>query len=685
MKHFPKPAVRQPGPPFSPNPTAAIPVLARRALEFHQSGHLAEAEGLYRRILLLDPQHTDSLHLLGVLAHQVGQNAVAVALIGQAIAIDPHQAAYHCNLGTALQALRRADEAESSYRQALKLQPSFAQAQMNLGTVMQAQGQLEEAEACFRRALALCPDLAEIHINLGNILLARGRLDEAAASHERALALRPESAAVLYNLANTRLAQGRLDEAATGYRRALHHDPDLAAAHGNLGNTLLAQDKAEEAAACYENALALQPDNSEFRYNLGNARQAQKRFDEALVCYRRAIELQPALAQAHYNLGNTLHTLGRMEEAKAAFAEALRLEPRYAEAHYNLGCVLQELGRPQEALSRIALALEIKHDYPQARFALALAQVQAGDFTAGWRGYDSRWNSADHDTPWRPYSQPLWKGEKLAEGRLLLWGEQGIGDEIQFAGLIPDALRSGNRIVLDCAPRLQPLFARSFPGIEVVSGFGPEEAEGAEIAAQLPTGSLPGLFRNSEEEFVTTISPYLKADPEKTEAFRAQYGGGGPLIGLTWRTANTKSGSKRCIDLAELAPLFALSGLRWISLQYGACDDLEAQARTAKVPLLIDRSVDQFADIDRFAAQVAAMDLVITIDNSTAHLAGALGRPTWLMLPLAADWRWLLERADSPWYPTLRLLRQTGRGDWRSVFDPVRLALADLLAEPNAR
>jgi tetratricopeptide (TPR) repeat protein len=648
------------------------------ALELHQGGKLAEAEQLYRRVLALDPRHTDCLHLLGVLAHQVGQDGVAVELIVEAIKIDPRQAAFHCNLGTALQALGRPEQAEASYRRALALRPHFAQAQMNLGAALEAQGKLDAAEECFRRALLLSPNLAEIHVNLGNILQAKGKLEEAAASHEHAVALQPQSATVLYNLANTRLAQGRLDEAAACYRRALRLDPHLAAAHGNLGNTLLAQGKADEAVSCYQDALALQPDDSEVCYNLGNALHAQNLLEEALACFRRAIQLQPQLAQAHYNLGNTLHTLGRMEDAEAAFAQASLLQPRYAEAHYNLGCVLQELGRHQEAVERIATALEIKPDYPQARFALALARVQAGDFAPGWQGYESRWQSPDHETPWRPYPQPFWKGEKLPQGRLLLWGEQGIGDEVQFAGLIPEALRSGNRLVLDCAPRLQPLFARSFPGVEVVSGCGPAEAGTMEIAAQMPTGSLPGLYRGCQKSFAATASPYLQADPQITAEFRARYSDGGPLIGLTWRTANTRTGSKRSIGLTPFAPLLAQPGRRWVSLQYGAFDDLEEQARAVQAPLLIDRSVDQFADIDRFAAQVAAMDLVVTIDNSTAHLAGALGRPVWLLLPLAADWRWLLGRADSPWYPTLRLFRQTRRGDWRSVLEAVGRALADL-------
>jgi len=663
----------------APQPPTAIQTMAAQGLAHHQRGQLAEAEALYRKILALDPNHADTLHLLGVLAHQVGRNGVAVEMIGRAIEINKRPAAYHSNLGTALQALDRLDEAAESYQRALDRDPQLAQARMNLGVVRQAQGDLVAAEACFRRALALCPDLAEAHVNLGCILQAQGKLEQAAASHERALELRPEFLEARFNLGNTRQAQGRLDEAVAHYERAIALQPQKAEVYGNLGNALQAQHRLDEAVASYQRALELKPNYAEACYNLGNARQAQSKLEEAVACFQSALELKPDLPQAHYNLGNTLHTLDRLDEAAASFTRALGLDPRYAHAHYNLGCVLREQGCLAESLSCIAKALEVKPDYPQAQFGLALTQLQAGDFDHGWSNYESRWRSTDHDTPWRPYPQPLWDGKKLEQGRLLLWGEQGIGDEIQFAGLLPDALRTGNRIVLDCDARLKPLLARSFPKIEVVRGLTPATSEELDLAAHLPVGSLPALFRSTEAAFATGLSPYLLADPAQTEGFRAQYSAGRPLVGLAWSTKNQKSGRKRSISLDLLAPLFALGGARWVSLQYGAFDELEEQTATAHAPLLIDRGVDQFADIDRFAAQIAAMDLVVTIDNSTAHLAGALGRPVFLLLPHAADWRWMQSRSESPWYPTLRLFRQPTPGDWASVVQNVRAALAERL------
>jgi len=720
----PKGTARQP-------PISFLDGMLTTAIKLHRQGQLPEAERIYRRILSIDPRHAGCLHMLGTLAHQVGREEVAVQLIRAAIGIEPGQAAYHSNLGTILQAQGLLAEATVAYQDALDRNPSLAEAQMNLGTVLEAQGRPALAASRFRAALALRPDLAEAHMNLGNVLERQGKLAEAVESHDRALTLKPDFAEACFNRANALQAQGRLDEAMAGYQQALVLKPAMPEAHANLGNTLQALERLDDAVACYERALALKPDYAEAHYNLGNARQAQDLLAEAAACYERALALKPQLAQAHYNLGNTRQAQDNPEAAAACFERAIAIKPGYAEAHYNLACVLQQQGRLDLALPRFQAAVELKPDYAQARFGHALAQIQSGDFTEGWRTYESRWQSIDHDTPMRAYRLPLWSGEKLLKGRLLLWGEQGIGDEIMFAGLVPDVLRTGNPITLDCDPRLQPLFARSFPEIEVVSrqqptpapepeeeldsaqrsdqGPGPGQTsnlrapsfpfflaervgnhdssppsfpvEESAFAAHLSTGSLPGLFRTAESAFPHTTTAYLKPDSAKRDRFRSGYSDGQRLVGLAWQTKNAKTGLKRSIDLSTLKPLFALPNIRWISLQYGDFDALEEQATACNAPILIDRSVDQLADIDLFAAQVAAMDHVLTIDNSTAHLAGALGVPVWLMLPFAADWRWLKDRHDSPWYPTMRLFRQPAPGDWLSVLRSVHEALKDSFNE----
>jgi hypothetical protein len=270
----------------------------------------------------------------------------------------------------------------------------------------------------------------------------------------------------------------------------------------------------------------------------------------------------------------------------------------------------------------------------------------------------------------RPYLQPAWKGGPL-DGSLLLWPEQGIGDEIMFSSAVPDVVRSGTRVILECDARLQPLFARSFPEVEVISdpeaGFDPARR----IAAQLPIGSLPGLYRREWNEFGSSSSPYLRADSTQREHYRGRYANGEKTVGLAWFSNNVKTGKGRSIDLEQLKPLFGVPGTRWVSLQYGDATTLEAEVAAAGLSLLVDPEVDQLRDLDEFAAQVAAMDLVITIDNTTAHLAGALGVPVWLLLPYAPDWRWPEFGGGSPWYPSMRIFQQPQPGDWASVIAKV--------------
>ena len=430
---------------------------------------------------------------------------------------------------------------------------------------------------------------------------------------------------------------GRLTEAEKIYLQILAIDARQADCLHLLGMIAYQAGRHEAAVNLIRKAIAINEKGAAYHSNLGTVLQAEGRLDEAAASYERALALQPHLAEVHTNLGNILHAQAKLEEAVACHERALTLKPELSEARYNLG----------------------------------LAQLQQGDFASGWHNFESRWQSKDFLTPMRAYTQPRWTGERLASKRLLIWGEQGVGDEIMFAGLIPDVIRTGNRCVLDCDARLKLLFARSFPGVDVISGQVPE----LDFAAHLPSGSLPGMFRPASAAFAATTSPYLIADPVEREQFRTRYHDGRKLVGLAWHTKNRSTGRHRSIDLSSFGPLFARPDLQWISLQYGDHDDLQSQAATANAPILIDRSVDQFANLDTFAAQIAALDMVVTIDNSTAHLAGALGVPTLVLLPFVSDWRWLQAREDSPWYPTLRLFRQPKRGDWQSVMQSVQSAL----------
>jgi Tfp pilus assembly protein PilF len=433
-----------------------------------------------------------------------------------------------------------------------------------------------------------------------------------------------------------------------------------------------------EAERLYLQVLEIDGNHADSLHLLGVIAFQSGRHNVAVQMIRKAIAINKNGASYYSNLGNALQAQGKLDEAAEEYRHSLVLRPDSTEVRVNLGNVLRLMGNLDEALVQYRKALSLKPNYPPAALGEALVQLHQGDFAAGWHNFEIRWQSEDHGTPRRTYQQPLWKGDKLTSGRLLIWGEQGIGDEIMFAGLLSDVLRTGNHCVLDCDARLKPLFARSFPEMDVVAGNAMNCPLG--FTAHVPIGSLPSLFRTTTAAFAATTSPYLTADPAQRERFRERYNDGKRLVGLAWHTSNQnaiKMGRNRSMDLSWFAPLFEHSDIRWISLQYGDHDFLEAQAATAGAPIFIDRSVDQLSDIDMFAAQVAAMDMVITIDNSTAHLAGALGVPVWTLLPFASDWRWLQTRGDSPWYPTMCLFRQPKPGDWQSVMQRVNDALSN--------
>lgn len=448
-----------------------------------------------------------------------------------------------------------------------------------------------------------------------------------------------------------------------------------------LVNQALAHHRAgqlAEAERLYLQVLDIDPNHADAIHLLGMVAFQAGELDRAATTIRRAIALHPTAASYHSNLGNVLQAQDQLVEAAASYRQALVLRPGLAETHINLGNILQQLGDVDGSLAEFRVALQFNPDLAEAAVAESGALLLKGEFAAGWSNFDLRWRTRDFDTPIRTYPQPLWDGEPLTSGRLLVWGEQGVGDEIMFAGLIPDLIAAGIPLVIDCDRRLVPLFARSFPGVPVISGYDPGRQPELEIVAHLPSGSLARFFRTSLAAFAAVKSPYLVADATGRDQLRSKYDDGRLLIGLVWHTRNAKSGRRRSIALSMLAPLFGNPRLKWISLQYGNHAELEAQAEAAGVALMVDSTVDQLDDIDRFAAQIAAMDLVIAIDNSTAHLAAALGRPTWLLLPYAPDWRWLLGTEKSPWYPTLRIFRQPHLGDWTSVVDQVHAALASL-------
>ncbi len=578
---------------------------------------------------------------------------------------------------------RRWNEAAAILGRVVEVQPDGAEALHHLGVTLAEQGRQDQALDCFDRALRLQPAYPPAHHNRGNALRKLGRLAEAVAAYEEALRLDPEATDVCNNLGITLLALGRPADAAARFRQALRLRPDHADAANNLGVALAEQGHLAEAEAVYRQVLRRRPHAAQTHNNLGIALAAQRRYGEAIACYRRALRLSPDYPDAHNNLGNALRQEGQTAEAAAALEQALRLQPDYPEAHNNLAIVRIRQGSLDEALAGYAEALRLKPDYAEAHCNRALAWLLQGDFEKGWPEYEWRWRTRDFKP--RAFDRPRWDGGPLEGRSILLWAEQGLGDTLQFVRYAALVKQRGGTVLLEAPPRLLPLLRRCAGIDHLLPAGGPPP----DFDVQAPLLSLPGLLGTTLANVPAAV-PYLSADPEWVRRWREDLRAvSGFRVGIAWQGSRTYREDRfRSVPLKHFAPLARLEGVRLVSLQKGpGLEQLDAVRRSWNVLDLgprLDEAGGAFVDT---AAVMACLDLVVTSDTAIAHLAGALGVPVWVALPEACDWRWLRERADCPWYPTMRLFRQRCAGDWDEVFgriaDELRRQRPVLAAAPG--
>jgi tetratricopeptide (TPR) repeat protein len=573
----------------------------------------------------------------------------------------------------ALHEQERLAEAERLYREILQQQPQHFGALHRLGLIALQTRHSRQAAELIGQAIALNANMATAHINLGRALLDLKRPADALASFERAIALQPDLAEA-HNERGIALDNlGRAGEALASYDRALQIAPGLAAAHCNRGNVLQALNRYEEAVASYDQALALRPDIAEAYSNRGNALLRLKRHAEALASYARALTLRPDYAEAHSNRGAVLQEMGRYQEALESYDRAIALLPDYSGAHANRGLALHQLMRFDEAIASFQRAYEILPDNAEAHFGEAQARLMLGDFARGWEEYEWRWRGQKLRHEARKFTQPLWRGEgDLAGKTILLHAEQGYGDTIEFCRYVPQVAARGARVVLEAQEPVRALMASLAGPAQVVATGSPLP----EFDLHCPLLSLPLVFETRLETIPAAV-PYLDAAPQAAAAWGERLGEKRrPRIGLAWSgRIDTLERAQRSIALAGLLPLLEFDA-SFVSLQ--------KDVRPADASLLQERNNllhfgDALKDFSDTAAIICHLDLVISIDSAVAHLAGAMAKPLWLLLPYVADWRWLLERSDSPWYPTARLFRQDETRTWDSVVARVHDALGEFM------
>jgi len=666
------------GPPQQSNPEL-IGALFAEGLKLHQAGRVVEAEGFYNQVLALRPDHFDCLHLRGVIFHQRGHHAEAVRWIDQSLKRNPNHAQALNNRGIALSAQNRLVEALESFSRAATIQRDFAEAHSNRSIALRQLGRFEEALASCDRALKLRPDYAEAHSNRGLVLCRVLRFDDGLVSCDRAIALRPNFAEAHCNRGLALKELKRFEEALASYDRAIALRDDLAEAHCNRGNVLRELKRFEEALASCDRAIALKGDFAEAHCNRGNVLGSLKRFAEALQSYDRAISLRPDLAEAHCNRGNTLRDLHRLEEAIASYDRAAELQPDLAQVFFNRGIAFEETERFDEALQSYGRALEIKPDDADTRLNAALCRLLIGDFERGWEQFESRWTTAVLREHRRTFPQPLWLGvEEIAGKTIFLHAEQGLGDTLQFGRYVPHLVARGARVVLEVQTPLRSLMA-SLPGHPLIVADGDRLPD---FDLHCPLLSLPLAFRTRLDTIPGT-TPYLWAPADKVSAWRDRLGARTkPRVGLVWAGNPRKElpnlnliDSQRSIAFAALAPLLEVTGCSFYSLQKG--DDAVRQLRDSVWRDSVIDFTDDLHDFSDTAALIENLDLIVSVDTSVLHVAGALAKPVWLLNRHNTYWRWLREREDSPWYPTVRQFRQDATRQWDPVVTRVAAALQE--------
>jgi tetratricopeptide (TPR) repeat protein len=697
-----------------PEVVLTLATLRERGIALHREGRCAEAERIYAEVLRQDPADFDVLHLQGVIAHQTGRYERAVDLIGKAISLRGTAAAY-VSLGAALMALRRYREALASYEAALSLQPNLviamscsaaalrelgrpeealarASAAIALqpttdtycyrGAALHDMGRLTDAVASFDQAIALTPQCVEAHNFRGMALQQLQRTAEALASFERALALRPDSAELHNNRGNVLRVLQRFPEALASYERAIALQPMLAAGYNNRGLVLQAFHRYREAASSYERALALQPDFAEAHNNLGTVLCELGQPAEALASCSRALQLQPGMPGVHGNLGNALRDLQRPEEALAQYELALLEAPEDADNHCHRANALFDLKLIPDAISSYERAIALNPRHAQAHFNKSLCLLLAGEFAQGLPLYEWRKELKGAAAP--AISRPVWVGDAEISGKtLFVYADQALGDTIQFCRYAKLAEERGARVVLAAQPQLRELLRGLSSTLHIVA---PGEKTGG-FDYQCALMSLPRAFRTTLANVPAAV-PYLFADPVRVAQWGQRIGAAGFKIGIVWQGSRNRIDVGRSVPLEMFGGLAGIPGVRLISLHKG---DGPRRLRAGSQDLPVEALGDHFdvgpqAFLDS-AAVMTHLDLIITCDTALAHLAGALGRPTWIALKHVPDWRWLLERTDSPWYPSVRLFRQSRRGDWDGVFAAIhheltRLALATCQDRP---
>ncbi|GJL81593.1 MAG: hypothetical protein DHS20C01_12270 [marine bacterium B5-7] len=685
--------------------------LYNAALEHYDMRQLGQSEALLRQVLAESPNDLPSVSLLGVVLLQSrGPTEETEAVMRKAVELSPDNTGFLNNLGSLYWAQKKFTDAQKCFLAVTRVDSGHYDAWHNLGNTYAALGQIEQARAAYDRALkidekrpeaanslalflhrqgntqdaievllksiSLSPDYGFSHGNLGLFYQVQGRQEEAIGAYQLAIEKDPRNANYHLNLSQLYYDRHEWDKALAACRRAIILDSKSAAAYNNLGSVLRELGQPEQALSAFSTALQLDSKSASIYFNLGAVNQNLQQYTDARENFEQAVVLSPDWPSALMNLASMCVKSGDFDDAIKHYSRAIKLDnnPYLASAFTGRGAVHTRLSRWQDALADFEAAIRETPDHPDAHFANGILNLKLGRFNVGWREYE--WRFAANSTSMNinaNWHQPEWDGSTFRGKTLLVHHEQGLGDAIHFIRYLPGIKELGGKVILRCGPPLFRLF-ESVEGIdERFSRKERSELEQATYDLQVPLMSVPHLLGTRFDSIPADV-PYLTVDDELVASWRERAQTSGFKVGLVWE-GNPDQGdnNNRSCRLDDFAPLADVSGVTFYSLQVG---EASAQAKSPPAGMEFVDFTDNFTDMADTAALIKNLDLVITIDTSVAHLAGALGHPVWVVLWTNCCWRYLLDRNDSPWYPTMRLFRQHVTGDWTQPIQQITEELA---------
>ncbi|GMR05680.1 MAG: tetratricopeptide repeat protein [Gammaproteobacteria bacterium] len=644
----------------------------REGLEAMQLEDAQRAEALFLQALSIDPECPDANHLLGILYLQFHNSPdTAEYYISRAQANRPQEPVFLNSLGTVYWHQGELDKAKEVFEKTVELKPDYVDAIYNLGNAQRDLKAYSRAIYNYRKVIELDPEYINAYNDLGITLLCEGKIHAAVEQYNLALEQDPMRADIYLNLANAYMELGETEGAFLSIQNALAIDPNNARAYNNLGSVYYGQENYPEAITAYRHAAQLDTGSLEVFFNLGLALFKNKEYDESLRVHDQAFQIKREWPPLLVNRANTLYKLERFEEAISGYQAALKILPDYKPAFISMAATYRRMGELKQAVYWFDRVICSEPDNPSAHFGKSLALLKSGEFAAGWRHYEWRFEVTDKHFIKLPNLNCIeWHGEQISGASLTVIGEQGYGDIIHFARYIPELKKRCRSITFCCAPSLTRLF-KDLPGIDHFVDR--EQTWTLKTDYHVYLLSLPNIF-NTILETIPSQVPYVSADPVAVESWKARLNSETMNIGIVWGgNPDQIENIDRSCPVEVLLPLTEIPGTTFYCLQMG-----ESRDQLLDLSLSEHRIVDYTEELEDFAdtaALVKALDLVITIDTSVAHLAGALNHPVWTILWFAHCWRYLQKREDSPWYPSMRLFRQPSIGDWQSVIQQVSDAL----------